>query len=61
MSLRADMGRALADGLARALASGDARTARVALAALSGLLDDAPEGSGAPVVDLAAEREKRGR
>src|SRR5262249_13370980 len=60
-SLRADMGRALADALARALATGDARAARVALTALSGLVDDAPEGSRAPVVDLASERERRGR
>lgn len=28
---------------------------------LSGLVDNAPEGTGAPVVDLAAERERRGR
>jgi hypothetical protein len=61
-SIRADMGRALADGLARALAAGDGRAARVALAALSGLVDDGPElapGGGAPVVDLAAERRRR--
>jgi hypothetical protein len=55
------MGRALADALARALAAGDARAARVALTALSGLVDDAPEGSGASIVDLAAARERRGR
>jgi hypothetical protein len=46
--------------VSRALAAGDARTARVALAALAGLVDDAPEGSAADV-DLAAEQERRGR
>jgi hypothetical protein len=57
-SLGADMGRALADGLARALATGDARAARIALAALSGLVDDGPE---APRVIRAAERGSDGR
>jgi hypothetical protein len=59
-SIRADLGRALADGLARAMAAGDMRAARIALAALSALMEDAPEQGGAPVVDLAAERRKRG-
>jgi hypothetical protein len=55
------MGRALADGLARALAAGDARMAKIALAALSGLVDEgAPEGNAA-VVDLGAERRRRDR
>jgi hypothetical protein len=58
------MARALADGLARALAAGDNREARRILAALSVLAaDDALEAapvSGGPVVDLAAERRKRG-
>ncbi len=60
-SLRADMGRALADALGRALAGGDTRAARVALTALSGLVGDEPDGSAAPVVDLSAERERRQR
>src|SRR5262249_4568575 len=60
-SIRAEPGRALADGLARALAVGDSRTARIALAALSGLVDDAPEGGGAAVVDLGEERRRRDR
>ena len=55
---RADLARALADGLARALAAGDGRAARVALAALQELTADL--GVGAPVVDLAVERRKRG-
>jgi hypothetical protein len=33
------MGKALADALARALAAGDALAARIALAAVSGLVD----------------------
>jgi hypothetical protein len=56
-SLRADMGRALADAIARALAIGDAHAARVALTALSGLVGDAPDQNGAPAVDLAEKRE----
>jgi hypothetical protein len=55
------MGRAFADGLARALAAGDARAARIALTALSGLdgaAEAAPLGD-APVVDLEAEQRKR--
>lgn len=63
-SIHADVGRALADGLARALAGGDNREARRILAALSALAaDDVPEVapvSGAPVIDLVAERRKRG-
>jgi hypothetical protein len=55
------MGRALVDGLARALAAGAARGARVALTALSGLVDDPSDGSAVSVVDLAVERERRGR
>jgi len=64
-SIRAEMGRSLADGLGRALAAGDNREARRILAALSALtaddLPDAAPASGAPVVDLAVERERRGR
>jgi hypothetical protein len=63
-SIRADVGRALADGLARAFGAGDDREARRILAALSALAADdmakAPTGSRGPVVDLAAERRKRG-
>lgn len=63
-SIRADVGRALADGLARAFAGGDNREARRILAALSALTaDDVPEVatvSGTPVIDLVAERRKRG-
>jgi hypothetical protein len=63
-SIHADVGRALTDGLARALASSDNREARRILAALSALTaDDAPDAthvSGPAVVDLAAERRKRG-
>ena len=54
---RSELGRALADGLARALASGDVRTARIALAALSGLVDD---GDDAPGEGVVSERRKRG-
>ena len=50
-SIRADMRRALAEGLTRALAAGDDKAARVAIVALSGLMDDAPVGAG-PMVDL---------
>jgi hypothetical protein len=63
-SVRIAMGRALSEGLARALAAGDTRAARIALGALSGLVDDTPEATpvaGAPVLDLSAERRKRGR
>jgi hypothetical protein len=43
-SIRGDVGRAIADGLARALAAGDNREARRILAALSALAaDDAPQ------------------
>ena len=42
-SIRADMRRALAEGLTRALAAGDDKAARIAIVALSGLMDDAPE------------------
>jgi hypothetical protein len=58
-ALRADMGRMLADAIARAIAVGDAHAARVALTALSGLVEDAPDQSGAVVADLAEKR--RGR
>jgi hypothetical protein len=61
ISIRADMRRALADGLTRALAAGDERAARIALTALSGLMDDgadaAPVGDAA-VVDLMTERRR---
>ena len=60
---RANLVRALADGAARAFAAGDSRAARVALAALSGLVDDAPDaapGNDAAVVNLATERRQRG-
>jgi hypothetical protein len=61
-SVRVELGRALADGVARAMAAGDARVAKIALAALAGLVDDAAdgEGSAAAVIDLAAARQKRG-
>jgi hypothetical protein len=58
-SIRTDIGRVLADAVSRALAVGDARTARVALAALSGLVDEAPDGSGL-ATNVDAER-KSGR
>ena len=48
-----------ADGVARAFAAGDMRAARVALAALSALVDDAPDGNAPRVTDLATERRKR--
>jgi hypothetical protein len=51
-SIRADMRRALAEGLTRALAAGDDKAARVAIVALSGLMDDAA--AAAPVVGAAA-------
>jgi hypothetical protein len=51
-SIRADMRRALAEGLTRALAAGDDMAARVAIVALSGLMDDAADP--APVVDAVA-------
>jgi hypothetical protein len=61
MSIRADVGRALADGLARSLASGENQEARRILAALAALAEDeVPDAmpvSGAPA---AAERRKRG-
>ncbi len=41
VSIRADMRRALADCLTRALAAGDDEAARIALTALSGPMDDA--------------------
>ena len=40
-SIRGDMRRVLAEGLTRALAAGDDKAARVAIVALSGLMDDA--------------------
>jgi hypothetical protein len=51
-SIRADMRRALAEGLTRALAAGDDKAARIAIVALSGLMDDVADA--APVVDAAA-------
>ena len=57
-SIRADMRRALAEGLTRALAAGDDKAARIALTALSGLMDDAPEAApigSAAVVDPRTE------
>ncbi len=48
-SIRADIRRALAEGLTRALAAGDDKAARIAIVALSGLMDDALEA--APAVD----------
>lgn len=58
-SIRADMRRALAEGLTRALAAGDDKAARVAIVALSGLMDDAGEAAsvgGAALVDHVTER-----
>ena len=60
-SIDADLGRALADGLAAALAAGDMKAARVALEALDGLVDNVPETDDAPIVDLAVERRRRER
>jgi hypothetical protein len=64
VSIRADMGRLLADSLARALGAGDTHAARVALIALSGLVDDASDAAvpdAAPLIDLpaAADRLRR--
>jgi hypothetical protein len=61
-SHRLDLARALAGGVVASLAAGDARGARVALDALRGLVEAEGEaaGEGAAVVDLAAERRKRG-
>jgi hypothetical protein len=62
MSIRADMRRALADGLTRALAAGDDKAARIALTALSGLMDDAPEAApvgAVAVVDPMTEGRRR--
>jgi hypothetical protein len=57
-SIRADVGRALADGLARSLASGENQEARRILAALAVLAEDeVPPVSSVPA---AAERGKRG-
>ena len=50
-SIRADMRRALAEGLTRALAAGDDKAARIAIVALSGLMDDVAES--APVGAVA--------
>ncbi len=55
---RAKLARALADCVAEALAGGDAGAARVALDALGRLTGEL--GEGGPVVDLAAERRRRG-
>ena len=63
-SIRADMRRALAEGLTRALAAGDDKAARIALTALSGLMDDAPEAASVgavAVVDVIAEQRRRER
>lgn len=51
-SIRADMRRALAERLTRALAAGDDKTVCIALTALSALIDDAVEAApvGAAVV-----------
>ena len=62
-SHRLDLARALAGGVVASLAAGDMRGARVALDALRGLVDTAEReaaGDGATVVDLAAERRRRG-
>jgi hypothetical protein len=61
MSIRADMRRSLAEGLTRALAAGDDKAARIALTALSGLMDDAADAApvvGAAVVDPVTERRR---
>ena len=60
-SPRSGLVRALAEAVAEATASGDSKAARVALAALGQLVGD--DGAGASdrgVIDLAAERRKRG-
>ena len=57
-SMRADMRRALAEGLTRALAAGDDKAARVAIVALSGLMDDAADAApvgGAGLVEPTTE------
>ena len=56
ISLRADMRRALAEGLTRALAAGDDKAARIALTALSGLMDDASESAPAGAVAVVDPR-----
>jgi hypothetical protein len=55
--------KALADGLARAVATGDQGAARIALEALRGLVDvDTPAPiERAEVIDLAARRKRGGR
>jgi hypothetical protein len=63
-AVHADVGRALVDGLARALAAGNNREARRILSALSALAaEDAPEAPpvrGRPVVvDLVTQGDKR--
>ena len=55
-SIRADMRRALAEGLTRALAAGDDKAARIALTALSGLMDDASESAPAGAVAVVDPR-----
>ena len=63
-TIRADMERALATGLSRAIAAGDRKTARVALAALSALMEDAAEAAlvdGAAALDAAPGRRRRER
>jgi glycosyltransferase A (GT-A) superfamily protein (DUF2064 family) len=58
---RARLARALGEAVAEALAAGDARAASVAVDALAQLTGEiAKQGADAQVVDLAAERRRRG-
>jgi hypothetical protein len=56
---RATLAAQLAGSVSALLASGDTSAARVAADALSRLLATTDTGPGAPVVDLALERDKR--
>ena len=51
---------ALTEGAARAFAAGDTRAALLALDTVRTLVGDAASSASAPVVDLEAERRKRG-
>ena len=57
---RSALVRALADGAAQAFAAGDTRAAMLALDTVRALVGDTADGTAAPVVDLGAERRKRG-
>jgi hypothetical protein len=61
-TIRADMEHALATGLSRAIAAGDRKTARVALAALSALMEDADAlVDPTAAIDAATEGRRRER